>query len=73
MHVDVNLGVIFVYLLSLPVAHVSNAPRRRSVVMADNARIQDETTESFTLFFNVLGIYSTVTRYLGSMSHLKDY
>ena len=44
--------VIFVYLLSLPVAHLNDAPRRRLVVTGDNARIQDETTESSAWFFN---------------------
>ena len=37
---------ISVYLSSLPVAHPSDAPRRQLVVPGDNARIQDETTES---------------------------
>ena len=40
------LLIIFVYLSSLPVAHLSDAPRRRLVVMGDSARIQDETTEN---------------------------
>ena len=48
--------VIFVYLSSLPVAHLSNAARRRLVVMGDSARIQDETTENSAWFFNVLGV-----------------
>ena len=39
--------VIFVYLSLLPVAHHSDAPRRRLVATGDSARIQDETTESF--------------------------
>ena len=47
---------ISVYLSSLPVAHLSDAPRRRLVVTGDSARIQDETTESSTLVFNVLGV-----------------
>ena len=37
--------VISVYLSSLPVVHLSDAPRRRIVVTGDSARIQDETTE----------------------------
>ena len=37
----------------------------------DSARIQDETTESSTWFFNVSG-YSTVTWDLGLKSHPKD-
>ena len=48
--------VIFVYLSSLPVAHLSDAPRRRLAVTGDNARKHDETTESSTRFFNVLGV-----------------
>ena len=38
--------IIFVYLSSLPVAHLSDAPRRQLVVTGDSARIQDETTEN---------------------------
>ena len=49
--------VISVYLSSLPVAYLSHAPRGRLVVTGDSARIQDETTESFAWFFNVLGEY----------------
>ena len=48
--------VFSVYLSSLPVAHLSDAPRRRLVVTGDSARIQDETTESSAWFFNVLGV-----------------
>ena len=48
--------VISVYLSLLPVAHLSDAPRRRLVVTGDSARIQDETTENSTWFFNVLGV-----------------
>ena len=45
-----------VYLSSLPVADLSDAPRRRLVVTGDSARIQDETTENSAWFFNVLGV-----------------
>ena len=38
--------VNFVHLSSLPVAHLSDTPRRRSVVTGDSANIQDETTEN---------------------------
>ena len=48
--------IISVYLSSLPVAHLSDAPRRRLVVTGDSARIQDETTEISAWFFNVLGV-----------------
>ena len=48
--------IIFVYLSLLPVAHLSDAPRRRLVVTGDSAGIQDETTESSAWFFNVLGV-----------------
>ena len=45
--------IIFVYLSSIPVAHLSDAPRRRLVFTGDSARIQDETTENSAWFFNV--------------------
>ena len=45
---------IFVYLSSLPVAHLSDAPRKRLVVTGDSARIQDKTTDSTASFFNAL-------------------
>ena len=48
--------IISVYLSLLPVAHLSDAPRRRLVVTGDSARIQDETTENSAWFFNVLGV-----------------
>ena len=35
----------------LPVAHLSDGPRRRLVVMGDSARIQDETTENSAWLF----------------------
>ena len=47
---------LIIYLSSLPVAHLSDAPRRRLVVTGDSARIQDETTENSGWFFNVLGV-----------------
>ena len=53
---DINWLIIFVYLSSLPVAHLSDAPRRRLVVTGDSARIQDETTENSAWFFNELGV-----------------
>ena len=49
-------SIISVYLSSLPVAHLSDGPRRRLVVTGDSARIQDETTENSAWFFNVLGV-----------------
>ena len=48
--------VVSVHLSSLPVAHLSDAPRRRLVVTGDSARIQDEITENSAWFFNVLGV-----------------
>ena len=48
--------VSFVYLWSLPVAHLSDAPRRRLVVTGNSARIQDETTENSTWFFNMVDV-----------------
>ena len=52
----INCFVIFVYLSSLPIAHPSDAPRRRLVVTGDSARIQDETTENSACFLNVFGV-----------------
>ena len=52
---------VSVYLSLLPVAHLSGAPRRRLVVTGDSARVQDETTESSTYLFNVLGVYQRHT------------
>ena len=49
-------GWLFVYISSLPVAHLRETPRRRLVVTGDSARIQDETTESSAWFFSVLGV-----------------
>ena len=51
-----NMFVIFIYLSSLQVANLSDAPRGRLVVMGDSARIQDETAENSAWFFNVLGV-----------------
>ena len=48
--------VISVYLSSQPVAHMSYASTRRSVVTGNSARIQDETTESSACFIAVLGV-----------------
>ena len=48
--------IIFIYLSSLPVAHQSDAHRRRLVVTGDSARIEDGTTENSVWFFNVLGV-----------------
>ena len=50
------LLIIFVYLMSQPVAHLSDAPRRRLVVIGNSARIQNETNESSAWFDNVLGV-----------------
>ena len=47
------LCFVSVYVSSLPVAHLSYAPRGRLLVTGDSAMVQDETTES------------TVTRDLG--------
>ena len=43
------LLLLFVYLSSLLVAHLSDAHRRWLVVTGDSARIQDETTERLVL------------------------
>ena len=61
---------VYLHVSSLPVAHLSDAPRRRLVDTGDIARIQDETTENSAWFFNVLGAQH---RHFGLMSHLKDY
>ena len=60
-HGNVNFIVVFglvisVYLLSLPVAHLSDAPRKRLVVTGDSARIKDKITENSAWFFDVLGV-----------------
>ena len=47
---------VFVYVSSLPVAHLSVAPRRQ-IFTGDSARIQDEITENSAWFFNVLGLW----------------
>ena len=47
---------ISIYLSLLPVAHLSDAPRRQLVVMGDSAKIENETTERSTWFFNMLGV-----------------
>ena len=47
---------VSIYLLSLPVAHPSDAPRGQLVVTGDSARIQDESTESSAWFFNLLDV-----------------
>ena len=49
--------IILVYLSSLLVAHLSDAPRQWLVVTGDSARIQDETSESSAWFYNVLGVW----------------
>ena len=48
--------VIYVYLSSLPVAHLSDTPRLPLVVTGDSARIQDETTDSSAWFSIVLRV-----------------
>ena len=47
---------VSVYLSSLPVAHLINAPRIWLVVTGNGAKVQDETTESSAWFFNALGV-----------------
>ena len=47
---------VSVYSTSLPVAHLSDAPRKRLVVTGDISRIQDETNENSVWFFNVLDV-----------------
>ena len=49
-YLSVIFFIISVYLSSLPVAHLSDVPRRRLVVTGESARIQDETTESSASF-----------------------
>ena len=59
--------LIYVCLLSLPVARLSDASRRRLVVTGDSARIQHETTRALPGSLMCL-----VTRDLGLKSHPKD-
>ena len=61
--------VISIYLLSPPVTHLSDAPRKWLVVTRDSARIQNKTTPGSLM----CSAYSTVTQDLGLMSHPKDY
>ena len=58
--------IIFVYLSSLPVDHLSDAPRRRLVV---TGIVQGYRAPPGSL---TCSVYSTVTRYLGLKSHPKD-
>ena len=51
-----NNLVISVYVSSLPVAHLSDAPRRWLVDTGHSAGIQDKTTENSAWFFHVFGI-----------------
>ena len=44
------------YLLLVPVGHLNDATRRRLIVTGDSARIQEETTESSSWFFNLHGV-----------------
>ena len=44
---------VSIYHWLLPVAHLSDAPRRWLVVTGDSSRIQDKTTEISTWFFNM--------------------
>ena len=69
--VNYCLKVISVYLSSLPVAHLSDAPRRRLVVTGDSARYR---TKLLRILPGTLtcSAYSTVTRDLGLTSHPKD-
>ena len=46
---------LFVYF-RLPITQLSDAPRRRLFVTGESGRIQDETTENFAWFSNVLGV-----------------
>ena len=55
-NVSKDFCFVFVYLSSLAVVHLSDALRGPLVVAGDSARIQDETTESSAMFFNVLGV-----------------
>ena len=65
--------LVSVYLSSLPVAHVSDAPRRQLVVTGDSARIQDETTDSSAQFLRAR-LESTITGDLGlKSSPTKNY
>ena len=59
--------IIFIYLSFLPVAHLSDIPRRPLVVTGDSARVLDKASESSARFFNML-----VTWDLGLLSHPKD-
>ena len=66
-----SLLIICVYLSLLPVAHMSNTPRRQLLVMGVSARIQDKLLRAMPGSFTC-SAYSTVTWDLGLTSHLKD-
>ena len=61
--------VISVYLSSLPVAHLSDAPRRQLVVTGDSARTKLLRIPPGSL---TCSAYSTVTRDLSLTSHPTD-
>ena len=63
--------LVSVYLSSLPVAHLSDAPITKLVVTVNNARIQDGTTESSTWSL-MCSVYSTVTGDHGLKPHPKE-
>ena len=65
------LGFFFFFcLLSwLLVAHLTDAPGRRIVVTGKSSRIQDETTENSTWFFNVQGVWHRHTGPLFNVSY----
>ena len=52
---NTSCTIAFIYLSSPPVAHLSDAPRRR-LGYGDSARIGDETTESSAWFFKLLSV-----------------
>ena len=61
--------VTSIYLSSLPVAHLSDTPRRWLVVTWHSARILDETAESSSWF----SAHSIITQDCGLTSYPKDY
>ena len=63
--------VISIYLSSLPVAHMNDAPRRRLVVTGDSAGYRTKLLRIPPGSFTRL-VYSTVTQDLGLTSHPKD-
>ena len=63
------INLVSVYVSSLPVAHISDASRRRLVVTGDSARAKLGRAPPDSL---TCSVYSNVTRDFGLKFHPKD-